>query len=594
MDLEPGQPVGLEEHEELWRSMSFDPEEIIEVPLDFSSLYTPSDVFAGFLIEDVKQVNDGSLILIVRLLGCSDADAKRELGSSLIRGGYQVHVCGELPCALEVTDQPDMIHIRKMQKMSVEAFLDAPYLNGTEVKEAKKHIKNLANARAKLSKAASAKSAARGKLPGGADPPSSKGGGGLPSAPKMTPEMKAALKEKLQKVRGTAHPTRPGSASLLGGGSLRDPSPSPSILGDAPEVVAPQLNSGATFPPAPPGLTSVAPLGVKVKRPREPKEADKLEALKDGITGDLKSQLMIRALQSAQEKDQKKVKKSKKSKSAQVIGALTDILLKSKTKKKEKKEKKEKAKRRRRILPDGTIESSSDDSSTASSILEIEDSGSDQDLEPPIKKKARDRPGSVLSLLTDHVQETLEQGATLAMDRGGASLTSGVKVMTYFFLHLRPSFPNALKELRELHHLAGCIDALRAGDLALTGDALAGRFIAIHQSLLDAGWGTAKHMELFPLEDTTAASNSLVLATRKHQKLVQKAQGYPSGNWSGQGRGKGKNSWYQGGASKGENPKGDKGKGKGGRGKGNKSGNTWGNQNNEWRDKKEKPEDKNS
>lgn len=96
--------------------------------------------------------------------------------------------------------------------------------------------------------------------------------------------------------------------------------------------------------------------------------------------------------------------------------------------------------------------------------------------------------------------------------------------MTYFRLQIQPSFSTSQRELRELHHLAAVMDALRSGKLLEAGDALA-RFIAIHQSLLDSNWHTARHMELYPMDEGLAASPALVLATRKHSKLVQKTQG---------------------------------------------------------------------
>ena len=259
--------------------------------------------------------------------------------------------------------------------------------------------------------------------------------------------------------------------------------------------------------------------------------------------------------------------------------------------------KEKKKKRRRRVThPDGTIESFSMSSSDSSMSGEEEAaSNSESDLETPVKKRSRDRPGSVLALLTDHVRETLEQGATTGVESSGSTLVSGVKVMTYFQLHVKGSFPNQQRELRELHSLAGIIDTLRQGDLARAGDALAARFMAIHQFLQDQNWRTAQHMELFPMTEVSAASTAMVLATRRHAKLVSKAQGYGSAYfWGGQGKGKGnRTSWYPPAEWKTEGAKGDKGKTKKGKGKGKNKGQwDWSSSGNEWKDKKEKPSDK--
>ena len=97
------------------------------------------------------------------------------------------------------------------------------------------------------------------------------------------------------------------------------------------------------------------------------------------------------------------------------------------------------------------------------------------------------------------------------------------------------------------------------------------------------------------MTEVSAASAAMVLATRRHAKLVSKAQGYgSSGFWGGQGKGKGnRTSWYPPAEWKVEGAKGDKGKTKKGKGKGRSKGQwDWSSSGNEWKDKKEKPSDK--
>ena len=168
---------------------------------------------------------------------------------------------------------------------------------------------------------------------------------------------------------------------------------------------------------------------------------------------------------------------------------------------------------------------------------------------------------------------------------------SGVKVMTYFMLHIKPSFSTHYRELRELHTLAGVIDTLRVGDLAKAGDALAARFVAIHQSLIDSNWHTARHMEIFPMEEPSAASSALVLATRKHSRDWMKAQGtVPLNAQAGLGRGKGgKGGWYP---PSGETQKGEKGKNKKGKTKGKGRGQQEWQSSGDWGAQKEKPDAK--
>ena len=306
-------------------------------------------------------------------------------------------------------------------------------------------------------------------------------------------------------------------------------------------------------------------------------------------SGSLRGQLVQRAVLAAQSRKLSKKHKHKKKKKDDATKKLTDALAMILTKKSKKKKKK----RKRRVTKDGVIETCSSSSTSTSESDEQEAASSDQDYETPMRKRSRDHPGSVLQPLTDHVRDQLQQSATTEVDEVDNSVTSGVKVMTYFMLQLRPHFQGYQREMRELHHLAACIDALRRGDVATTGDALAGRFIALHQSMLDQNWHTAKHMEIFPMEDSTAANTAMILATRKHSKLVAKAQGlsYPS-TWVPRGKGRGKGDWNAWSDAKGES-KGEKGKGKKGRGKG-KGKYSWGETapGGDWKEKKERPEDK--
>eukprot|EP00434_Breviolum_minutum_P044049 symbB.v1.2.039303.t1/scaffold6471.1/size17862/1 len=127
-------------------------------------------------------------------------------------------------------------------------------------------------------------------------------------------------------------------------------------------------------------------------------------------------------------------------------------------------------------------------------------------IEAPLRRKSKERPGSVLALLTSHVAQQLDQGALVDMEGEDQGVVSGVKIMTYFNLFLKPHYTNHQRELRELHSLAAMIDILRQGDLAKVGDALSGRFIALHQFLQDGSWNTARHMELYPMDEGHAAS----------------------------------------------------------------------------------------
>lgn len=98
------------------------------------------------------------------------------------------------------------------------------------------------------------------------------------------------------------------------------------------------------------------------------------------------------------------------------------------------------------------------------------------------------------------------------------------------------------------------------------------------------------------MEDSTAAASSMVLATRRHAKLVQKVQGVATTQaWAGKGRAKGQGGWYPQSENKGEG-KTEKGKGKKGRGKGKYKGYPaeWTPGRTDWKEKQEKPKEKES
>ena len=101
-------------------------------------------------------------------------------------------------------------------------------------------------------------------------------------------------------------------------------------------------------------------------------------------------------------------------------------------------------------------------------------------------------------------------------------------------------------------------------------------------SPVDVGSGmgyTARHMGLHSMDDPSSATASIVLASRKHSRLVEKVQGkgwYGPSSWGGRGKGKSKGDWTPTGDYKGEKGKGKKGK------KGLQKGPNWDKKVNEW------------
>ena len=264
-------------------------------------------------------------------------------------------------------------------------------------------------------------------------------------------------------------------------------------------------------------------------------------------------------------------------------------------KKKKDSKKKKKAKKRKKMkkaLKSGKTAGCGSSSSSTSGTKE--ESSSELELEAPLRKKAKEAPGSVLAMLVAHVRNQLEQGSLVDVKASSSGdITGGIRMTTYLNLHVKPAYGTHLRELRELHLLAVSLDALRRGELDHLGDTLAGRFIAIHQSLLDGSWAGAKWLEVEPLADGAALGEALLLKARRHQKLIQKVQGTDQAWGSGRGRGKGgRGATWQAWQQEGETWKGgkgkDKGKKSGKKGKSSKTGDANWQKTTEWKETQDK------
>jgi hypothetical protein len=265
----------------------------------------------------------------------------------------------------------------------------------------------------------------------------------------------------------------------------------------------------------------------------------------------LQNQLALRANENLNLEAHKKKKKHHHSKTQRLAGkALLQILTqhgKDKSVKKDKKDKKRKKNKRVKREGGGPDSSPTDSSPISSGEGDSDNSGSssseqeDADkLEAPLKRRSQKRPGSVLQLLVQHAKQQLDQTSKVDVDPNNASLTSGVKIASYFSIVIRPQLGNALAQMREMHHIATCLDLLRKGDLSRQGDVLAARFMSLHQSVIDGSWTAARHLEIAPLEDSSAAGPGVVLEPRKHARLTAKAEGRePLSSWRPPQKGKG-------------------------------------------------------
>lgn len=586
-----GEEVSVDDDLE-WTVLTPTPGWVIEVYMGGSSHTTLSETWAAFYIMSTDNESDGSHMLTVKFLGAEDVEVGQELQTKFHRGG-KIHMCLSRPC-LEVRPT-EALHVTKVRFWTWDNFKEvAEYLIagiGRSVSRWKKEIEDKQKAPADPRRVVAPKKTASKPKRKEAEASQPKESGGGEKAPKglppvgsgLTAEMKTKLKAKLgdikKKVRGT------GGVAPEGDGAPTEVT----------EIADSDDETSGPVPTTPPDEamntgTALVARGPELGRPGHRKKKDKKGtlAIKDSGTKSLSAQLIRRAMVVTNaRKAATKKKKHKKDKKNKVVELLSQIL----TGKSDKKRKKEKDGKKRRTRRDGVIESCSTTSSKDSADSDSQES--DEDLEAPMKKRSRDRPGSVLAMLTEHIRHVMEQAATTDLPDGDQGVTGGIKVASYFQMHVKPQYPTYLRELREMHSLAATLDLLRSGDVARVGDSLSARFMALHQSMIDQNWGTARFMELHSMDESSAASAGMILASRKHSRLVDKVQGkgWNYNYWGGRGKGRGKNDWkgHQ------EDAKGEKGKGK--KGKKGRNGKwqgdpTWDKKVTDWEKSKEKPDDK--
>ena len=164
---------------------------------------------------------------------------------------------------------------------------------------------------------------------------------------------------------------------------------------------------------------------------------------------------------------------------------MVDLLSAKKKKKKEKRGRKDGQWSSSRIKPDpddpGDSESSGSGSESSSSRSDGDegrsDAGSDLSCEAPLQKQAAKEPGSVMRVVVKRAQEQLDRGSLLDTDGTAGSLTSGIKISTYFARAFRVGPSNRLAEYGK---------APRNWRRSI-----ASRFIAVHTTLTDGNWLTA-------------------------------------------------------------------------------------------------------
>ncbi len=633
-----GEELSLEEPVK-WNLVTVSKGDVVEVNLGFSDWEPKASGFAAFIVLQPITELDRSVRLLVRFLGAEEVSLSQSFKERFGEEGGYLHLCPSTPCVELVAPALFTLHVTKVRLWKWDDFKTADYLSQELVgklpewlaaaeppreEEPKKKPQRRRATPASPAGDGRAKNGPPGKGVPGKEKPTGRSRRKVPEEPNLSGGEPAALSEEMRKkLRARLKDAKekvggPKDEVVTAPGDVEEVSDSGSgTVSSGCAQAGLGLSTGSGLTPLPPTMA----LELKKKEKRKKKRRSLLKdeqivgVLEEGTnastsknwSGQLVRQAVLAVQDQGTRKKRSRASEKKKGAAEKLTEALTQLIAKGdgsgsgdkdKKSRKDKKKKRKKKKRKRRIRRDGVIESYSESSSTSSISEEERMSSSDEDLETPIRKKSRTSPGSILAMLTNHVREQLEQTAMVDLNAMETTVTGGVKILTYFTLQVKPTFGTHFKELRELHHLAMTMDTLRKGDIARTGDALAARFMAIHQSLIDQNWSAARHLELYPMEEASAASSGVILATRKHSRLVAKMQGLvPGGNWGGYGRGRGKGGrgeWQAYGDSKGEQ-KGKKGGKKGdGKGKG-RGGSTWNSGKddvNKWKDSKEKETEK--
>ena len=232
-------------------------------------------------------------------------------------------------------------------------------------------------------------------------------------------------------------------------------------------------------------------------------------------------------------------RKKKKKKGKDTLKKLKEVLT-------GKKDKDRKKRKRRRQSADGDPDdgggSSGEESESSTSSETSRCSEESSKLMAPLKRLSSRQPGAVLQKLVEQVEQQMREFCEPTEVE--AALTSGVRLVSYFNLLLKNQHSGNSREVRELYHLSHLIDQLRMGCLGRVGDLAASRFMAVHQSLADGNWNTARWLELVTVDQQGSAPAEMLLAARQYGRTMEKAKGHDKGKvqWV-PSTGRGNGSW---------------------------------------------------
>ncbi len=407
-----GQEVSLDD-EHSWSAISLLRGQVVEVFFAASSFQVQSESWGAFLVTNVANLLDGSILADVKFVGSEDSDVFDAAVPLFNQSKRRLHLCLTRPC-VDPTDE-EKLHVTRVRLWTLSGFRGCDYITdemwlkldewiqelspppgargelGEKAPKSRrkpKDVENPAPKRVRTPRTTTTPTAPRSKAkPDGASStrrtPKSRAeevDDGAGEA--LTEEKKQALRDKLKKIRGVltkgGDPTEkvsseedPEGFQLVGS----SPEKSPCALED-------MLTSGTGLDCPKTGLE-------KSETRRKGALRRKAEEVTKGSSSkSLRKQLAQRAVEVAEQRTRKK--KDKKEGSSDVKKLSHNMLTKILTKGSESSSKKG---RKKRKLKNGVIETCSGCSSE--STEESDKASSEEDLEAPIKKKSRDHPGSV-------------------------------------------------------------------------------------------------------------------------------------------------------------------------------------------------------
>ena len=629
MLVEEGKEYNIERAVE-WESLALNRGDVLEVHLPSTDCGCTGDLWSGFWVKRALIQATGEYMVVVKSLGCSDPDWAKYFSNQFNRKKGTIHLCTTTPCV--VTEDYSM-HVTRLRVFTTGAFA-RPYMGSYIKRQISKWEEeelsdegdgvDISGDPPRRDGPDDADKEAEG--PGAVDPrirPTPKADAVPAGAPRLgeRPKKERSKKPMEEKERHMLRQRLEAARAKMLDRGAGTPAGHAAEPGTYAEAFAVESSSPGYSASEPWGddlqvKEDIGPEGApnkkkkrepetrakdiakkKRRRVREPNDSGKgargadlpaLEDIRGNTTKNLQSQLIQVAAENAKEKEQKDRKEKRRHQKKTPAHQLAKILALAMGKKKNNRSeastdsqegsKKKKKKDKKRRKKKGTDESPSPDggsSRTTSSEKDYDDasssSSSKHKMDPPLTRKSKRKPGSVLAMLLEHARSQLDQNAKVGVgSEETLTLSSGVRMGSYFAIVVRPQVGGAMGQARELHHLAQAIDLLKGGSLDTLGDVLAGRFMSIHQSVLDGSWSTARHLELRPLEEGSAAGPAIVLAAKKHARLAARvapgeAWTWQSGGKSKGGRGRG-DTWTEApnnNSNKGKGKKGPKGKGKG-------------------------------